>query len=560
MQASGQRPASQAALAQADAEEQLAQSQSLNVILRRRPFRPKYTASSSIPSPPIPKPLTPIEHFHPDAHPEDPFRTQHQRRMMDAFIAHRRWGLRGEIVEEARRRWNSLGNGSKKNSWYAIIEDEEDNDTCYTFQLLMQLPDCIIKSLIRNTLAYDYAKDKDVREFVNRHMKTHNPYAGIYVNIPTRAPPPGSLAFSGTTGGSEFLSSDEVERLIERVERYVANKPADHAENTKVDYSFKAPKTVPEPSKRRFSPENPRWQEWLNELRGIYCRNVPTTERSTPFRRCPMEVGWSQNIPKRLKDHIENSSTTAIFGVVNAMTRQPTTQDGFGFPEPWQLALFAVWKRDAQLARVAEVVGSILCSSYWCYGGLNMTEAGYSTITDRTPDFEDILWEESIREAWKRIQEYGMADEEKLFWLDRQRMAEAMEGKPQAEANVRAAKAEHAEASAKRAEVGARLKRKIDEREQLDNEIKSKYAQFTHQKDQKNDVEDELENSLHEWDKLDEARAQRDEELAPLFDLDTEKEEKPRTNESTLSEATKAYLAHLDADIQAEKDRWLKDQ
>ena len=27
---------------------------------------------------------------------------------------------------------------------------------------------------------------------------------------------------------------------------------------------------------------------------------------------------------------------------------------------------FPVWKRNPNLARVAEVVGSILCSSYWC--------------------------------------------------------------------------------------------------------------------------------------------------------------------------------------------------
>ena len=56
-----------------------------------------------------------------------------------------------------------------------------------------------------------------------------------------------------------------------------------------------------------------------------------------------------------------------------------------------------------------------------------MAEAGYSTITDRTPDFEDILWEESIREAFKRVNEYELADEERQFWLDRDRMLEAMQ-------------------------------------------------------------------------------------------------------------------------------------
>ena len=552
--ASGQ-PASQAAQAQADAEEQLAQSQSLNIALRRRPFIGKHiTASTPIPPAPILKPLTPIEHFRSDAHPADPFRTQHQRRMMDAFIAHQRWGLRGEILEEARRR-QSQGTGSKKSSWNAIIEDEEENDTCYTFQLLMQLPDCIIKSLIRNTLAYDYAKDKDVKAFVNRHMKTHTPYAGIYVNIPTRAPPPGGLALSGMTGEGEFLSFDEVELLIKRVERYIANKPADYAENSKVDYFFKASKPGTDLSERRFGPgnsrSNARWQEWLDELRSIYCKNVPVSERSTPFRRCPMEVGWSQDIPKRLKDHIGNGSTTAIFGVVNAMTRQPTTQEGFAFPGPWQLALFSVWKRDIDLARVAEAVGSILCSSYWCYGGLNILEAGYSNITKSTPGFEDILWEESIREAWGRIEEYGLADEERQFWLDEDRMVEARQESPQSKNDATEAKLESAKASAKLAFIRSKLQRVHDEREQMELEIKTQRAKIEYQKGRKSHGQEQLEKSVQQLDELRRETVQREKEFAPLLDLDFE-------DESTLSQGTKAYLGRLDANLQKDKDAWIK--
>ena len=562
---SGRPPASQAAQAQADAQDQLDQSQSLNLALRQQPpfpfpFPSRYRATSSIPSAPIPKIPTPIEHFSPDAHPADPFRTQHQRRMMDAFIAHRRWGLRGEIVAEARRRLNSVAKGSKKSSWHAIIEDEEDDETCYTFQLLMLLPDYIIESLIKNTLAYDYAKDPKVKAFVNRHMKTHIPYAGIYVNIPTRAPPSGSLALSGMTGQGEFLSSDEAELLIKRVGRYVANKPADYGENTKVDNFFKAPKSLPDPSKRRFSPLNPRWQEWLDEFRSIYCKNVPVSERFTRFQRCPMEVGWSQNIPKRLKDHMDNGCTTPIFGVVNAMTRQPTTQEGFGFPEPWQLALFPVWKRDITLARVAEAVGSILCSSYWCYGGLNILEAEYSNITDSTPGFDDILWEESIREAWKRLQEYGLADEEKQFWLDRDRMVEAMQERPRSEKEAADAKTESAKASAKLSVVRAKLQRVNNEREQLERDIQTERAKVDYQQGQKDRGQEQLEKSLHEWDELHQEKVQRDKELAPLLDLDFVKENRTRVDESTLSEGTKAYLARLDANIQKGKEAWMKKQ
>ena len=556
--ASGQAPASQAAQAQAAAQDQLNQSQSLNLALRQPRSRPIYP-TNQIPPAPILKVPTPIEHFSPDAHPTDPFQTQHQRRMMDAFIAHQRWGLRCEILEEARRKWTSTGKGSKNSSWYAIIEDEEVDKTCYTSKLLMQLPDCIIKSLIQNTLAFDYANNPEVKSFVIRHMKNSVPHAGIYVNIPTRSPGPGSLPLSGVPGRGEFLSSDEAERLIQRVERYIANKPADHAENSKVDYHFKTPRVTPE---RRFCSENPnqKWQEWLQEFRSIYCRNVPASERYTHFQRCPMEVGWSQNVRRRLKDHVENGSTTAIFGVVNAMTRQPTTQGGFGFPEVWQLALFPVWKRDPKLARVAEVVGSILCSSYWCYGGLNINEAGYSTITTTTPEFDDILWEESIREARKRFTTSGLADEELQFWLDRDKCVEALQELPQSKADAVNAKTKYAEANAKRTELESRLKRKNEECEKLGREMKSQHRQIDYQQGRKDEGQNQLEDSLRVWDELHEAKLQRDKDLAPLFDFDTPRAERAKIDESTLAETTKTYLARIDANIQAAKEKWLKER
>lgn len=126
----------------------------------------------------------------------------------------------------------------------------------------------------------------------------------------------------------------------------------------------------------------------------------------------------------------------------------------YGFPEVWQLALFPVWERDPKLARIAEVVGSILCSSYWCYGGLNIIEAGYSNITINTPEFTDVLWEESVREACKRFGSYGFVDEDVQFWLDRHRMVEAERDLPQSKADAASAEAEYTGAITKRADLG----------------------------------------------------------------------------------------------------------
>ena len=83
--ASGQAPASQAAQAQAAAQDQLNQSQSLKLALRQPRIRPNYS-TNHIPPAPIPKVPTPIEHFSPDAHPTDPFRTQHKLYYLDLLF------------------------------------------------------------------------------------------------------------------------------------------------------------------------------------------------------------------------------------------------------------------------------------------------------------------------------------------------------------------------------------------------------------------------------------------------------------------------------------------
>ena len=553
--ASGQAPASQAAQAQAEAQQQLNQSQSLSLALRQPRIRPRVSRKHIPPAPTL-NVVPPIKQLSPNADPTDPIQTVHQRRMMDAFIAHQRRGLRDEILEETRRKWTSIGKSSMTSSWYAIIEDEEVAKTCYTSRLLMQLPDYIIKSLIQNTLPSDYANDIDVRSFVNCRMNTHTTYAGIYVNIPTRSPRPRSLPLSGVPGRGEFLSSDEAERLIQRVERYIADKPADSMENSDVDCCFTAPKLAPF---RKFCAKNPNanWQEWLQEFRSIYCRNVPVSERSTQFQRCPMEVGWSQDVKKRLRDHRENGSTTAIFGVVNAMTRQQANKGGFDFPEVWQLALFPVWRRDPKFARVAEVLGSVLCSSYWCYGGLNISEAGYSTIVNRTAAFDDILWEESEREAFKRYKWYGFSAEELQFWLDTRRMLEANEDLPQSKADATKAEAKYTQTNANTAKLRSILKRKTDDSEELDREKRSRYKQLDYQQGRKDKGRYQLGDSYRVWDELHKSKVQKDKSFAPLFDFDTLREERPRIDES---EPTKTRLARLDADIQAEKEKWLRER
>ena len=139
-------------------------------------------------------------------------------------------------------------------------------------------------------------------------------------------------------------------------------------------------------------------------------------------------------------------------------------------------------------------------------------------------------------------------------------MAEVKRDLSQLKADARNVEAEYTEAIAKTADPRSKLKRKNDERENLGREIESQHRQIDYQQGRKDTGQYELEDNLRVWDNLHKAKSQRDKELAPLFDFDTDREERPRIDESTLSEPTKAYLARLDADIQAEEDKWLKDQ
>ena len=541
---SGLPLASPASRAQAQAHDQLAQSQSLSLVLPNRTVSPPQ-----------------VEKFNPDAHPEDPFRTKHQRRMMDAFITHRRWGLRREILEEAKRQWALVGNGNENNSWYSIIEDEEKVETRYTLQLLMLLPDCIIKSLIQNTLAYDSTKQKEVRAFVNRHMMAHISYAGMYVKIPTRSLPPGSLALTGVTDEQgRFLSSDEVGLLIKRVERYVANEPADYAENSRVDNFYKdARATASDPDKRSFGGSVTKWREWLDVMRKQYRTGIPPTECSTQFRACSMEVGYSQDIPKRLKAHITNSGTTAIFRVVNAMTRQPAAHEGFAFPEPWQPALFPIWKRDPTLARVAEVVGSVLCSSYWHYGGLNISEAGYSNITSATPTYDHAIWEQSIRETDDRLTEYGLADEELQFWLTRAKRLEGLQELPESKRKAEEVEQKFKDVQAKRESIRMAMGEVKKDIERLQSEIKAQRTQNDHQQRLRAEGDDIIESGLSVLEACHEERVQVNDEIDRAFGLGSY-QDKPSDDaeKPELSDAAKARLAQIEERIRQRKEMFYK--
>lgn len=129
-----------------------------------------------------------------------------------------------------------------------------------------------------------------------------------------------------------------------------------------------------------------------------------------------MEVGWAQDINTRLKAYVNNNPTTPLFGLVNAISRQSTAEGGAAFPPPMQLVLFPIWKADPELKNIGEILGSVLCSSYWINGGLNYASAGGSVNVTST-DLEVDTCVNSAENFNPRINKEGVPDFARVILL-----------------------------------------------------------------------------------------------------------------------------------------------
>lgn len=364
---------------------------------------------SSTPIPQQQQALQPPPPLQKTPHPNDPIQTKHQWKMLCAFQSWGRLGLSKVIYEEARSR------ASDHSSWELLAQDAEKE--LYVYQLLNLLPDPIIESLIKNTIAFDYQNDLEVKRFVHSDMipKEVQKMAGIYINIARRSKL-GLMPNSKDPNAGRWLTSNQVRSLIDKVKIYVANKQdsSSVASNNAIDTALGRFNPSTTANGRRFtlfpdSTSAARVNEWLKIIEDQYCTNISQSDLDIPFERCPMEVGWAQDINSRLKAHVNNNSTTPLFGFVNAISRQSIADGGAAFPSPMQLVLFPIWKDDMDLKKIAEILGSVLCSSYWIYGGLNYAWAGGSVnVTFDDPEADP--WVNSAQNFNSRINREGAPD------------------------------------------------------------------------------------------------------------------------------------------------------
>lgn len=388
-------------------------------------YRPSGRVSTPPPAPPPKKPL-PSEQPRPTG--SDPTRPTRPKIVEDweaIFHLHGRRGLQKAFYDFARQQQGarSLKEPDEKAnsdaSWGYVMSDEEKG-TDHVLHLLHTLPDFMIPILLRGELAFQIKSDDRVREYVKDHMQLgYSP--GIYLNI-----------LRDSSG--RWLSSSDMDRFLNIMSKYLnsggSGKPS--AEQVEIDNRLSPWRYQEKPMGKKV-----RWLQdpsqelvvgqWIEQARKAYCNNAISPDK--PFLSCPMEVGWATEPVSRCRGHMSGTSTNPLFGLAYSILNMPRPE-GFSFPEPMQLLLFPVWKREALLGRNAEIIGSLLCYSYWFHGGWNGDFAGCMRWDDEAastgracipPGENETLWGESAKRFWSRlqVQEPNYADIQKQRnWRD----------------------------------------------------------------------------------------------------------------------------------------------
>ena len=329
--------------------------------------------------------------------PNDPLQTQHQVNMLQVFENLDYIGLEQYIVKSAKLQCQQAATPPRS---YKLIMEDYEKKTGYVFALLHQLPPAVIRSLIRNTLPFDKINDSEVRAFYESEMTVKNPCAGVYIQWVSNAP--GTvLHHAGAVSEGKFLTSKQVSRLLDLVQGYLENKPNSVEANNTIDKVYN-PSFRSNDARQRGKPIGrktaPKVKEWITTVRRQYCTGIDPGKEDDAFLRTPMEVGWSQDVPSRIKEHDYADKTTALLYLVNAIARKI-----FNLPNKEHALLFPVpHSADADFYSLAEVLASILCSSYHHLGGLNHHLAGGSNII--TLDKDQDVWWNSARYFNRRLQ------------------------------------------------------------------------------------------------------------------------------------------------------------
>ncbi|KAI4089563.1 MAG: hypothetical protein LQ344_005278 [Seirophora lacunosa] len=302
--------------------------------------------------------------------PEDPLALAWQRTLWYAFENFGRIGVAVEMYQYA-------ANAAPHTSWNKVIVDEQAGKASVLI-LLMGLTDDVIRSLIRNTLPHDISRNPDLGDFARTCMQSREAPAIYCMALASNVSQ--ILTANGPRPRSNpgrWLSPDQNGQLADTCEEYQDDAPTARFLNQSID-SWQRKDRWPGPGRRWTSRS---FQNWLQCFRDLYCENIDPAKTTTPWVKCPFEVGFAVNTSARLRQHATNSNTNSIWALVHAIARLSPSSSGFGLPAPKQWELFVLFEDDEPYAQLGEIVGSMLCSSYWLHGGLNPVYAGSASLS-----------------------------------------------------------------------------------------------------------------------------------------------------------------------------------
>ncbi|MCJ1364708.1 hypothetical protein MMC16_003823 [Acarospora aff. strigata] len=333
---------------------------------------------------PVPRPKTQLLNWTRNSQqclgPGESLHTESQRRMWAAlsskYAGH--FALAQEIYTIASTHCQK---GNAHVSWDWLVEDRRSEQFSVYLQLI-SLPTILLKSLIKNTLPYDYLHSDEVRSAVDRYMRVTN-HPGVYCQaLATRGKIAGGTPSSDAGKG---WSRDQVEQLCKDIDLYLDRSPEGDKWGLEVDNVIRSGiQNYKEPAEdlnnRRYCLNSRREEQrrtltaWKDLLRSQQSFSVSSHFNGAEHSvRSRMEVGWSVDQESRLKDHENNGQTTQLWGIGQALSRLNWPAQ---FSSPHQWSLFRVWAQDVRLAQLSEHLGSMLCSAYAWDGGFNCTEAG----------------------------------------------------------------------------------------------------------------------------------------------------------------------------------------
>lgn len=337
--------------------------------------------------------LTNASGHNPD--PSNPIQTKDQEDMLWYFEREGYLGLALTIWGKAKR---LAEQGTAMSLWRHLVADYNER-RYHLYYLLLSLPPKVIASLIKNTLTRDIHVDSQIRRFAQDHL-TPSSYPGVYMNVPAR----GSMnvtnfAYSAiAVDAGKWLSGHEVDSLLQHIKLYLSKgtKADDFARNLDSQLSSNQAHIatlIHTLDLRRYAKkdsEKEHLNAWGEAIRRLYWKRLSATKSFDCFLRCPSEVGWSINQETRLGQHIKNVHTTPIFGFFHAWSLLTGK-----FPLTRQYSLFRIWAKELDLARVAEIGGTLLLSSMDEDGGLNCAAPGNISWGSKSPSYTAKIWKVS---------------------------------------------------------------------------------------------------------------------------------------------------------------------